>query len=59
MSIGEDGAAALDPSGLEHDSVVRTLRNLESLTVQIARQTTLDAEETLTTGSIAIASASR
>ena len=53
--IGEDGAAALDLTGLEHGTVVRTLRNLESLTVQIAEQTTHDAEKTLRTGGIAIA----
>jgi hypothetical protein len=53
--IGDEGAAALDLTGFGHGSVVRTLRNLESLTVQIAEQTANDAERTLKTGGIAIA----
>jgi len=53
--IGEDGANALDLAGFEHGAVVRMLRNLESLTVQIAEHTTQDAERTLRTGGIAIA----
>jgi hypothetical protein len=53
--VGEDGAAALDLEGLEHGSVIRTLRNLESLMVQIAEQTTDDAEQTLKSGGIAVA----
>jgi hypothetical protein len=53
--VGDDGASALDLTGFEHGPVVRPLRNLESLTVQIAEQTTHDAEQMLRTGGIAIA----
>jgi hypothetical protein len=53
--IGEKGATALDLAGLAHGPVVRTLRRLEALTVQIAQQTSDYAAATLMAGGIAVA----
>lgn len=53
--IGEDGAAALDLEALDRGIVVRTLRNIESLMVQIADHSKDDADATLKAGGIAVA----
>ena len=53
--IGERGAAALDLAALGHGAVVRMLRNIESLTVQIAEHSKDDADTTLKAGGIAVA----
>lgn len=53
--IGEEGAEALDLSALGQSSLVRTIRNIESLTVQIADRSKDRADAALRAGGIVLA----
>ena len=53
--VGKEGAAALDLSAEGHGVVMRVLRNVEALMVQIAGDSHQRADATLNTGGVAIA----
>jgi hypothetical protein len=53
--VGEAGAAALDLSGVAQGAIVRAIRNLEALLVDVPGDSHRQAEAALQAGSVAVA----